>query len=155
FGGEIEAICRKYLQMRYRLLPYIYNAVHVACLTGVPIMRPLVLEYPEDSQVLNMADEYLFGPDILVAPVLEQGVIERSVYLPRGNWIDYWTEKIYEGPRFITSQTQLDTIPLFVRQGAIIPLGPSMEYSSQRPLNPLTLEIYRGADRVLTLYEDD
>jgi alpha-glucosidase len=155
FGEEIEAICRRYLQMRYRLLPYIYNAVHDACLKGIPIMRPLVLEYREDHRVLNMADEYLFGPDILVAPVLEPGVIERSVYLPQGNWIDYWSEEIHQGPRFITSQAKLDTIPLFVRQGAIIPLGPSMDYTSQCPLDPLTLEVYPGTDRVFTLYEDD
>jgi alpha-glucosidase len=155
FGAEIEAICRKYLQIRYRLMPYIYNAVHDACTTGIPIMRPLVLEYPTDPQVLNMGDEYLFGPDILVAPVLEEGALERSVYLPHGYWIDYWSEQIHQGARFITCRAGLDTIPLFVRQGAIIPLGPLMQYSSQYALNPLTLEIYPGADRVLTLYEDD
>jgi alpha-glucosidase (family GH31 glycosyl hydrolase) len=155
FGGEIEAICRKYLEMRYRLLPYIYNAVHDACTTGIPIMRPLVLAYPADPQVLNIADEYLFGPDILVAPVLDEGAVERSVYLPEGSWIDYWSDEIYTGPGFITTQASLDTIPLFVRQGAIIPMGPQMQYSSQYALDPLTLEIYRGADRSLTLYEDD
>jgi len=155
FGAEIESICRKYLQLRYRLLPYIYNAAHEACTTGIPIMRPLVLEYPTDPQVLNMADEYLFGSDILVAPILDEGAIERSVYLPRGSWIDYWSEELHEGSQFITSEASLDTIPLFVRQGAIIPLGPHMQYSSQHPMDPLTLEIYRGADRSLTLYEDD
>jgi alpha-glucosidase (family GH31 glycosyl hydrolase) len=86
---------------------------------------------------------------------LEEGVVERSVYLPEGNWIDYWTEKIHAGPRLITSQASLDTIPLFIRAGAIIPMGPLMEYSSQRALDPLFLEIYRGANRTLTLYEDD
>ncbi len=155
FGAEIEAICRKYLQMRYRLLPYIYNAAREACTAGIPIMRPLVLEYPADPQVLNLNDEYLFGPDILVAPILDEGAGERRVYLPQGNWIDYWTEEIYAGPRFINAQAGLDIIPLFIRQGAIIPTGPEMQYSSQRPLDPLTLEIYRGADRSLTLYEDD
>jgi alpha-glucosidase (family GH31 glycosyl hydrolase) len=155
FGAEIEAICRKYLEMRYRLLPYIYNAARDTCTTGIPIMRPLVLEYPADPQVLNMADEYLFGPDILVAPMLEQDALERSVYLPQGNWIDYWSEEIHVGQRFITSQAKLDKIPLFIRQGAIIPTGPQMQYSAQYALDPLTLEIYRGADRSLTLYEDD
>jgi alpha-glucosidase len=155
FGAEIEAICRKYLELRYRLLPYIYNAVHEACTNGIPLMRALVLHYPADPQVLNLADEYLFGPDILVAPILEEGALERSVYLPHGNWIDYWSEQTYVGPQFITSQAKLDTIPLFARQGAIIPMGPSMQYSSQQALNPLTLEIYRGSDASLTLYEDD
>ncbi len=155
FGTEVEAICRKYLQIRYQLLPYIYNALHEACTTGIPIMRPLVLQYPTDPQVLNMADEYLFGPDILVAPVLDQGALERTVYLPEGTWIDYWSEEIHPGQRFITSQAQLDTIPLFVRQGAIIPTGPHMQYSSQYALDPLTLQIYPGRDNSLTLYEDD
>jgi alpha-glucosidase len=155
FGAEIEAICRKYLQMRYRLLPYIYNAARDACTTGIPIMRPLVLEYSADPQVLNLADEYLFGPEILVAPILDEGALERRVYLPQGNWIDYWSEEIYTGQQFITIHAALDMIPLFVRQGAIVPMGPDVEYSSQRALDPLTLEIYRGADRSLTLYEDD
>jgi alpha-glucosidase (family GH31 glycosyl hydrolase) len=118
-------------------------------------MRPLVLEYPADPQVLNLADEYLFGPEILVAPILDEGALERSVYLPQGKWIDYWSEEIYSGPRFITSRARLDVLPLFVRQGAIIPTAPDMPYSSQHALDPLTLEIYRGADRSLTLYEDD
>jgi alpha-glucosidase (family GH31 glycosyl hydrolase) len=155
FGAEIEAICRKYLQMRYRLLPYIYNAARDACTTGIPMMRPLVLEYPGDPQVLNLADEYLFGPEILVAPILDEGAFERSVYLPQGNWIDYWSEEIHAGPRYITTRAELDILPLFVRHGAIIPMGPDLQYSSQYALDPLTLEIYRGADRSLTLYEDD
>jgi len=155
FGPEIEAICRKYLQMRYRLLPYIYNAARDACTAGIPIMRPLVLEYPGDLQVLNLADEYLFGPEILVAPILDEGAFERSVYLPQGNWIDYWSEEIHAGPQYITTRAELDILPLFVRQGAIIPMGPDLQYSSQHALDPLTLEIYRGFDRSLTLYEDD
>jgi alpha-glucosidase len=155
FGAQIEAICRKYLQMRYRLLPYIYNAVHDACSTGIPIMRPLVLAYPADPQVLNLTDEYLFGPEILVAPILDEGALERNVYLPQGNWIDYWSDEIYAGPRFIIAKAELNILPLFVRQGAIIPMGPDIQYSSQHPLDPLTLEVYRGADRSLTLYEDD
>jgi alpha-glucosidase len=155
FGPEIEAICRKYLQLRYRLLPYIYNAARDACTDGIPVMRPLVLEYPADPQVLNLADEYLFGPEILVAPILDEGAVERSVYLPQGNWIDYWSEEIYAGPRFITTRAELNILALFIRQGAIIPMGPGLQYSSQHPLDPLTLEIYRGADRSLVLYEDD
>ncbi|MBV8770771.1 MAG: DUF5110 domain-containing protein [Deltaproteobacteria bacterium] len=155
FGAEIERICRKYLQLRYRLLPYIYNAAHEACTSGIPIMRPLVLDYPTDPQVLNIADQYLFGPDILVAPILDEGALERTLYLPQGSWIDYWSDQIYVGPRFITTQANLDTIPLFVRQGAIIPTGLPMQYSSQHALDPLLLEIYRGAVGSLTLYEDD
>jgi alpha-glucosidase (family GH31 glycosyl hydrolase) len=155
FGPEIETICRQYLQLRYRLLPYLYNAAREACLNGIPIMRALVLDYPDDPSVLNLSDEYLFGPEILVAPILEEGAVQRNVYLPQGNWIDYWTEKTYSGPCLITAQAKLDRLPLFIRQGAIIPMGSVMQYSSQKPLHPLILEVYRGQDRSLTLYEDD
>jgi alpha-glucosidase len=155
FGPEIEAICRKYLQLRYRLLPYIYSAAREACTSGIPIMRPLVLEYPKDPHVHNLTDEYLFGRDILVAPILDEGAAERTVYLPAGAWIDFWTDESCFGPRFLKVHAELDTIPLFIRQGAIIPMGPDLQYSSEHPLDPLTLEIYRGCDGAFTLYEDD
>jgi alpha-glucosidase len=155
FGAEIEAICRKYLKLRYRLLPYIYNAVYQACTTGMPLMRPLVLEFPHDSRLTNLADEYLFGPEILVAPVLDQGSVERKVYLPEGEWTNYWTDQMHSGPDTIAVAAPLDVIPLFVRQGAIIPMGLDSQFSSEQPLNPLRLEIYSGADRSMTLYEDD
>jgi alpha-glucosidase len=155
FGPEVEAICRKYLRLRYRLLPYIYTAAHEACTTGVPLMRALVLEFPEDRQVLNLTDEYLFGADILVAPVVDEGVTQREVYLPAGVWCDFWTEACCIGPGRLTVPAPLDTLPLFVRQGAIIPLGPELQYSTEQPLDPLTVEIYRGGDRVCMLYEDD
>ncbi len=155
FGAECEAICRKYLELRYRLLPYIYSAAHEACTTGLPLMRPLALEFPGDRQVLDLCDQYLFGREIMVAPILDQGAVERMVYLPAGVWIDYWTDQVYAGPRFIRVPAPLETLPLFIRQGATIPMGPNMQFSGERPLDPLTIEIYRGADRAFTLYEDD
>jgi alpha-glucosidase len=155
FGPEVEAICRKYLRLRYRLFPYVYTAAHEACTTGIPMMRPLVLAFPEDPEVLNLSDEYLFGPDILVAPVVSEGATDRIVYLPGGAWIDLWSDTVYTGPRAVNISAPLDTLPLFVRQGAILPMGPDVQYSSERPLDPLTLEIYRGADHSFTLYEDD
>jgi hypothetical protein len=118
-------------------------------------MRPLALEFPDDPQVVNMSDQYLFGPDLLVAPVLEQGATQRTVYLPAGGWIDFRTDQIIEGPRYVTVPAPLDSLPLFIRRGAIIPMGPDMQYSGERPLDPLTLEIYRGGDRSFILYEDD
>jgi len=155
FGPAIEAISRKYLELRYRLLPYIYSAAHEACTSGIPIMRALVLEYPQDPHVYNLTDEYLFGGNILVAPILDEGATERTVYLPAGGWINFWTEESCCGPRFLRVQADLDTIPLFIRQGAMIPMGPVMQYSSERLLDPLTLEMYRGCDGTFTLYEDD
>jgi alpha-glucosidase len=155
FGPEIEAICRKFLQLRYRLLPYIYSAAREAITSGIPIMRPLVLDYPGDSQVHNIGDEYLFGPDILVAPILDEGANERVVYLPAGAWFDFWSDERHPGGRHLKVHAELDSIPLFVRQGSIIPMGPDVQYSSECLLDPLTLEIFRGADGALTLYEDD
>jgi alpha-glucosidase (family GH31 glycosyl hydrolase) len=155
FGPEIEELCRKYLRLRYRLLPYIYNAAHASCTAGIPIMRALVLDYPDDPNVLNLSDQYLFGPDILVAPIVAEGATERNVYLPDGIWTDFWTDERHAGPRVLKVPAPLDVIPIFVRQGAIVPLGPDLQYSSERYPDPLTLEIYLGSDRSLTLYEDD
>jgi alpha-glucosidase len=155
FGPEAEAICRKYLELRYRLLPYIYSAAHEACISGMPLMRPLVLEFPDDPRVLNLSDQYLFGGEILVAPILEEGAMERVVYLPAGAWIDFWTDEIYAGACFEKVAAPLDTLPLFIRQGAIIPTGPTLQHTGERVLDPLTVEIYPGADRSFTLYEDD
>lgn len=155
FGPEVEAICRTYIELRYRLLPYIYTALHTACTTGMPLMRPLVLAFPTDPHVLNLSDEYLFGPDILVAPILDEGATQRELYLPAGGWIDFWTDTVYEGPRCLTVSAPLDTLPLFIRRGAILPLGPLVQYSGEQPLDPLTLEIYPGAGRTFLLYEDD
>ncbi len=155
FGPEVEAICRRYLRLRYRLLPYIYTAAYEACTTGIPLMRPLVLAFPQEPQVWNQSDTYLFGPEILVAPVYEEGARERTVYLPPGVWIDFWTDTPYPGPSTQVVPAPLEILPLFVRQGALIPLGPEMRYAGEHPLDPLTLEVYRGASRSFTLYEDD
>jgi hypothetical protein len=133
-------------------MPYLYTAAHDACSGGLPIMRPLVLDFPDDPRAYNLTDEYLFGRDILVAPVLEEGATERIVYLPAGAWVDFWTDTVYEGPRFLTVEAPLDVLPLFVRQGAIIPTGPD---TSESLLDPLTLEIYPGIAQSFTLYEDD
>jgi alpha-glucosidase (family GH31 glycosyl hydrolase) len=118
-------------------------------------MRPLVLAFPTDPAVFNLADEYLFGPEILVAPVVDEEVTEREVYLPAGVWVDFWTDTVYTGPGTLTVPAPLDTLPLFIRQGALLPLGPEMQYSWERPLDPLTLEVYRGGNRTFVLYEDD
>jgi alpha-glucosidase (family GH31 glycosyl hydrolase) len=158
FGPEVEAVCQRYLTLRYRLLPYIYTAAYEACTTGMPLMRPLVLAFPTDPQVFNLSDEYLFGGDILVAPVVNEGATERVMYLPVGNWVDFWTDTGYTGPCSLTVPAPLDTLPLFIRQGAILPLGPEMQYSWEHPLDLLTLEFYRGGDptdRTFILYEDD
>lgn len=151
----IEPICKKYLELRYQMMPYLYSAVHETCETGIPIIRALWLHYPDDATAVARGDEYLYGRDILVAPVAEQGATSRSLYLPHGTWFDYWTQEKHEGGREITRKVDLETIPLYVRAGAVLPMGPVKQYTGEKVDGPLTLWIYPGADGTSPLYEDD
>ncbi|MBI1873719.1 MAG: glycoside hydrolase family 31 protein [Acidobacteria bacterium] len=154
-NAAVEPICRKYLELRYRLMPYLYSAVHEAHDTGMPILRALWLHYPDDSVAVARGDEYLWGRDILVAPVTEKAATSRAVYLPRGRWYDFWTEEPQEGGREITRPVDLATMPLFTRAGAILPLGPVKQFTSESVDEPMTVKVYPGADGLATLYEDD
>jgi alpha-glucosidase len=157
FGGQVEAICRTYLRLRYRLLPYIYTLAQEASSSGTPLMRPVIMEFPGDAVASNLADQYLFGPDILVAPVTEADAVSRPVYLPAATWSDFWTGARVQGPCTIEAAAPLDRLPLYIREGAIVPMGPDLQYSGELPLDPLTLAIYPapGRTRSFTLYEDD
>ncbi len=137
------------------MLPYIYSAVRECTRTGVPVMRGLWLHYPDDPKAVARSDEFLWGRDVLVAPVVEQGATSRSVYLPRGLWYDFWTNERVEGGREITRAVDLETMPLYVRAGAILPLGPVKQYVEEKSDEPLTVTIYPGADGSFSLYEDD
>jgi len=152
---QVEPICRKYLELRYRMLPYLYSAVHECSMTGMPIMRALWLHYPNDAVAVARDDEYLWGRDILVAPVYEKGATSRRVYLPRGDWYDFWTNEKITGGREITREVDLETMPLFVRAGAILPLGPVKQHTQEKTTEPLMVTIYPGADGSFLLYEDD
>src|SRR5579872_1681827 len=154
-GAEVEAICRDYLELRYRFLPYTYTLAWQAHRQGLPLMRPLVLNYPDDPRAWNQASEYLWGDDLLVVPVTREGATHWPVYLPAGTWYDFWTHQRYEGPRGLTVPAPLDRIPLFVRAGAILPLGPAMQYHDEMPLTAMTLLVYGGPDSSFSLYEDD
>ena len=155
-NAAVEPICRKYLELRYRLLPYLYTAVREAHDTGLPIIRALWLHYADDPTANGRGDEYLWGRDMLVAPVTEKGAQARRVYLPRGSsWYDWWTNTRYDGGREIAREVDLETMPIFVRAGAIVPLGPVKQYTSEPVEGPLTVQIYPGADGTFTLYEDD
>jgi alpha-glucosidase/alpha-D-xyloside xylohydrolase len=154
-NAAVEPICRTYLELRYRLIPYLYSAVHEAHETGLPILRALWLHYPEDAAAVARGDEYLWGRDILVAPVTEPGAASRNLYLPNGAWYDFWTEERVTGGRNITRPVDLATMPLYVRAGAIVPLGPVKQYTAEPVDAPLTLVVYPGADGAYTLYDDD
>jgi alpha-glucosidase/alpha-D-xyloside xylohydrolase len=154
-NADVEPVCRKYLDLRYRLLPYLYSAVREAHDTGLPMMRALWLHYPGDLQAEERGDEYLWGRDILVAPVVEKGATSRRLYLPHGLWYDFWTEAKAEGGREITRPVDLATIPIYLRAGAIIPLGPVKQYTAEKTVEPLTVKIYPGANGRFVMYEDD
>src|SRR5262249_9514338 len=153
--ATVEPICRKYLELRYRMLPYLYSAVRDSTTTGLPIMRALWLHYPDDGKAVACGDEYLWGRDVLVAPVVEQGAKSRTVYLPRGVWHDFWSGERHEGQREIRRVVDLETMPLYVRAGSILPLGPVKQYTAERVDQPDTLMIYPGANGSFALYEDD
>jgi alpha-glucosidase (family GH31 glycosyl hydrolase) len=154
-NAQVEPICRKYLELRYRMLPYLYSAVRECTTTGIPVMRGLWLHYPDDAVATARADEYLWGRDVLVAPVVEQGATSRQVYLPRGGWSDFWTGERVDGGRETARAVDLETLPLYVRAGAILPLGPVKQYVNEKVDAPLSLTVYPGADGSFRLYEDD
>jgi alpha-glucosidase/alpha-D-xyloside xylohydrolase len=154
-NAQVEPVCRKYLELRYRMLPYLYSAVHECATTGMPIMRALWLHYPDDPKAVACGDQYLWGKSLMVAPVVEKGATSRRVYLPKGGWHDFWTGERIEGGREINRPVDLETIPLYVRAGSILPLGPIKQYTAEKVDQPCSLSIYPGADSSFLLYEDD
>jgi len=142
YGNRLEAINRKSIELRYRLLPYLYTAFHETSETGLPVMRALLLEYPDDAAAVDQSYEFMFGDDLLISPVLKDGQRNWGAYLPKGVWYDFWTDKRYSGPRGVGVEAPLDRIPVFVRGGAIIPTRQVVQYTAEAPINPLTFEIY-------------
>ena len=154
-NAEVEPICKKYLELRYQLLPYNYALMREACDTGLPPMRALWLHYPTDPDAVKLGEEYLWGRDLLVAPVVEKAARMRRLYLPKGEWYDWWTCEKSAGPCWIERPVDLSTMPIYVRAGAIVPLDPVRQYTAQKVSEPTTLKIHPGADGVFTLYDDD
>ena len=152
---EVEPICRRYLELRYRLLPYNYTLAREACDTGLPMMRALWLHYPNDPEAVKLGSEYLWGRDLLLAPVVEKGARSRRIYLPTGDWFDWWTGEKLEGKRWIERPVDLATLPLYARAGAIIPLDPVRQFTAQAVTSPTTLRVHPGADGAFTFYDDD
>jgi alpha-glucosidase/alpha-D-xyloside xylohydrolase len=152
---EVEAICRKYLNLRYQLLPYLYSAVREAHRTGMPLMRALWLAFPADPRTLTVDDAYMWGESLLVAPVTIASAKDRTVYLPHGTWFDYWTGEAIAGGVDHTRPVDLITMPLYVKAGSILPLGPIKQSALEKSSSPLELHIYPGSDGHLALYEDD
>ena len=154
-NAQVEPICRQYLNLRYQLMPYTYTITREAHDTGMPLMRALWLQYPHDPEAVKLGEEYLWGRDLLIAPIVEKSAKSRRLYLPKGMWFDWWTGERLEGGQWIRRPVDLATMPIYVRAGAIIPLDPVRQYISQSVTEPTTLRVYPGADGEFTLYDDD
>ncbi len=155
YGAAFEKINRRSIELRYRLLPYIYSQFYQASRTGVPIMRPLFFDFPDDKNTFWNERDFLFGDAFLVAPVLWPGSVTRDVRLPRGEWYDYWTGEKYTGPVMVRADAPIDRIPLFVRAGSVIACQQPMQHSDEAPVDPLTLEVFPSEGSLSRIYEDD
>jgi alpha-D-xyloside xylohydrolase len=155
YGKQAEPILEKYLRLRYQLMPYLYSLGYYSNRTGAPFMRGLFMDFGSDPKVADIGDEYMFGPALLVAPVTEQGRTSRQVYLPAGtDWYNFWTNERLHGGQTITADAPIDTLPLFVRAGSILPFGTSVE-STNDVQKIASLRVYPGADGDFDLYRDD
>jgi alpha-glucosidase len=154
-GSEHEAIRRRYIELRYQLLPYIYTGTEEMTRTGVPLMRPVWLDYPQADDFYAENREFLFGRDLLVAPVVSEMVDLEPVHLPPGEWYDYWTAQKHTSQEKIALRPAIDEVPLFVRAGAIIPMQPVVQNTDEKPNGPLELRVYAGQDCAGSLYQDD
>ena len=155
YGKQAEPILEKYLRLRYELMPYIYSLGYRTWKTGAPIMRALPLDFPDDANVVDNRDEYMLGPAFLVAPVTEQGATSREVYLPAGtDWYNWWTGERLKGGQTIRASAPIDTIPLFVRAGSIVPLGSVVE-STRDKQTIVKIRVFPGANADFSLFDDD
>ncbi|WP_235612813.1 glycoside hydrolase family 31 protein, partial [Moorella sp. Hama-1] len=152
FGEKVLQIFKKYDELRYRLIPYLYSYAWVAAKTGLPVMRPLVLHYQEDILAREFDTEYLLGKEILVAPVTDE-CEERTVYLPAGKWVDFWSDEIYDGNQIIKYNAPMDKIPLFIRLNSIIPTTKVVQHIEDGVSDPLILDVYVEDRAEFTLQE--
>ncbi|MBD1379276.1 glycoside hydrolase family 31 protein [Bacillus sp. IB182487] len=156
FGKEVEDISRKYISLRYELMPYLYNAFKDAHKEGRLIQQPLVYQFQEDEKTHNIQDQFMFGDSLMMAPVVHEGATSRDVYLPAGaNWVDYWTGEELEGGQTIHKEADLATLPIYVKQDSIIPRREVQQYTGEKELKNLTLDTYLNDEASYSFYEDD
>jgi alpha-glucosidase len=153
-GEPYESLNRAAIELRYQMLPYVYTAFWQCSQTGLPMMRPLFLAFPDDAATAGVQDQFMFGDSLLVAPVLEEGAVRRGVYLPAGRWHDFWNGQAHDGPATVEVDAPLHKLPLFARAGSVIPNWPVMQYVGEMKPNPLTLHVFPGDGESL-LYEDE
>lgn len=154
FGGEVEEICRKYINLRYRFLPYFYDLMWEGEKSGLPLLRPLFLSYQDDEETYELNDQFMVGDSLLVAPVLQQGQRCRAVYLPEGEWIDYWTGEKHSGQQYVIKKTPLDVCPIYIKAGSILPNYQGQNYVGEKEQSELILDVYPG-EGYYTHYQDD
>ena len=141
-GPEHEAIRRKYIELRYKLLPYIYTLTEETTRTGIPLMRPIFLEYPQSPEFFNDDHDFLFGPDLFVSPVVTEKLDAQGIALPPGEWYDFWSSEKHTGKDKIDLHPRLDEVPLYVRAGAVVPMQPLVQHTGEKPDGPLQLRVY-------------
>jgi alpha-D-xyloside xylohydrolase len=158
FGDDAVRIFRDYTRLRYRLLPYLFATAREAQTQGLPMLRPLALEFPHDRAAGDIDDQYLLGGALLVAPVFSASLdpVTRPLYLPIGaEWVDFWSGAVLSGGQFIDYEAPLDHLPLFLRRGRLLPLGPVLRYVDEAPLDPLTIRCAPAGDAQLIIPEAD
>ena len=156
FGPEVEEISKKYIEMRYKLLPYLYNAFEDSVETGKPVQQPLVYHYQKDENTYDINDQFMFGDSMMLAPVVKQGKTNRDVYLPQGEtWVNFWTQEEYEGGQTINVDTPLAHLPIFVKKESIIPTREVQQYTGENELTNLVLDTYVDGEASYSFYEDD
>jgi alpha-D-xyloside xylohydrolase len=155
YGPEAQKTLVAFDRLRYRMLPYIYSLAWETTSSGYTLMRPLVMDFRTDVGAQNAGNQFMFGPAFLVNPVTEPSADSRHVYLPDAKWFDFWSGRVQQGGHAIEAAAPIDRLPLYVRAGSILPLGPEMEWSSEKPEDPIELRVYPGADGDFTLYEDE
>jgi len=155
YGPDAQTILVNFDRLRYRMLPYIYSLAWKTTSEAYTPMRPLVMDFRADQRAQNTGDQFMFGPAFLVNPVTDPAATTRQVYLPDAKWYDFWTGATVAGGHTINAVAPLERIPLYVRAGSILPLGPDEEWATEKPADPIELRIYRGANGDFTLYEDE
>jgi alpha-D-xyloside xylohydrolase len=154
YGEEAITIFRKFAKLRYRLLPYLYSCAKESSQNGLPLMRPLLLEFQDDPASHFVDTQYLLGEWLMVAPVLSEKD-KRVIYLPEGRWIDYWTNSLEIGPKYLHYDAPLDILPIFLREGAIIPFGPDMQFVGEKSFNHIKLLIFPTHHSQMEYSDDD
>ncbi len=152
---KVEPVLLTYDKLRYRMMPYIYSLAWMVAHEDYTMQRPLLMDWRADSKVWDIGDEYMFGPAFLVSPVWKEGATKRNVYLPADGWYDFWTGEKVSGGQELEVDAPIEKLPLFMRAGSILPLGPEIEYAGQNPAGPIEVRIYRGANGSFNLYEDE